>query len=129
MKLKAGPSCSAPKGWGSGSLTPFSLSQGRKIFLPGVFPLGAEQCQPGGWNNADKIKLFFLPILCSQVFCSTVLLKFLKGAPELSQSCFCSWIVVSWLIFVGGWRLGSPRPPFWQQYLLFYVCASQGEEF
>ena len=40
------------------------------------------------------MKLFFFPFLCgySQLFCSSFLLKFLKCASELSQSCFCSWI-------------------------------------
>ena len=69
---------------------PFSLSQERKIFPAGEFPFGDEQCQPRCWGDAGKIKWFFIPILYSQVFSSTVLLKFLKWAPELSQSCFCS---------------------------------------
>lgn len=36
----------------------------------------------------------------SQVFCSTVLLKFLKWTPELSQSCICQWIDDELLIFL-----------------------------
>lgn len=44
----------------------------------------------------QRVKLFFLPLLCSDsgMSCSNVLLKFLKQTPDLSQSCFCSWIVV-----------------------------------
>lgn len=69
---------------------PFSLSQERNIFPAREFPFGDDQCQPGCWGDAGKIKRFFIPISCSQVFSSTVLLKFLKWAPELSQNCFCS---------------------------------------
>ena len=69
---------------------PFSLFQERKIFPAGEFPFGDDQCQPGCRGDAGKIKRFFIPILYPQVFSSTVLLKFLKWAPEPSQSCFCS---------------------------------------
>lgn len=57
--------------------------------------LGTEQCQPGEWE-ASNMKLFFRHFSCgySQVLCSTVLLKLLQWALELSQSYFHSWIVV-----------------------------------
>lgn len=64
--------------------------------LTGEFPLSTEQCWLGRWNDAGKMKLFFLPFLCSysQIFCSRVLLKFFKWTPELSQSCFYSQTAV-----------------------------------
>ena len=67
---------------------PFPLGE---LFLAGEFPLGTEQCQPGGWSDAGKMKLFFLQFLCSyaKAFCSTVLQKFIKWDPELSQSWSC----------------------------------------
>ena len=47
-------------------------------------PLGAEQCWPGSWGDAGKMKLFSLLFLYSysQEFCSTVLLKLLKWIPK-----------------------------------------------
>lgn len=56
----------------------------------GEFLLGDEQCQLRGGNDAGKMKLSFLSflcvlvsrlfcfVLCCNVLCSTVLLKFLK---------------------------------------------------
>lgn len=57
--------------------------------------LGTEQCQPGEWE-AGNMKLSFRHFSCgySQVLCSTVLLKFLQWALEISQSYFHSRIVV-----------------------------------
>lgn len=59
------------------------------------FTLGAEQCHLGGWDDAGKMKLSFIPFLSgySQVF-SPVWLKFLKWTSQLSQSCFSSWIAI-----------------------------------
>lgn len=39
--------------------------------LSGELPFGAEQCQPGGYDDGGKMKMFFLPFLCSysRVFC------------------------------------------------------------
>lgn len=60
------------------------------LFLAWEFSLGAEKCQFGGRDDAGKIKLFFLPFLCgySQVFCSIVLLRFLKWISVVSQAVF-----------------------------------------
>lgn len=57
--------------------------------------LGTEQCQPGEWE-AGNMKLSFRHFSCgySQVLCSTVLLKFLQWALEISQSYFHSRIIV-----------------------------------
>ena len=80
---KVGPSCGAPKGWRSWPLIPLSPFQQRE------FPPDAEQGQPGAGRMQNKAVLPFL-YRYSQVFCSTVLLKFLKWTPELSQYYFYS---------------------------------------
>lgn len=66
-------------------------------FWAGESSRGAEQCWPGGWDDAGRINLFLLPFLWddSQVsFSSAALLKLLEWAPELPHSYFCSWIAV-----------------------------------
>ena len=64
------------------ALAPYSASLSQKEGLsPAVeFPLGIEQRQLGGWGEAGTVKLpsFFLCVVFSRVFCSTVLLKFCK---------------------------------------------------
>lgn len=47
---------------------PIFLSWRGKLFLAGKFPLGAEQCQLGGWDDSSKSRLFF-------PFC-TVIIKY-----------------------------------------------------
>ena len=93
---KAGSSCSDLKGWGSCLFTPLSLFSSGKLFLAGEVPHGDEQCWLGGWDDAGKMKLFFLLFSCgySHVLCPIVLLNFLKWTPVLSQSWFSSWIAV-----------------------------------
>lgn len=57
----------------------FLHRKGNSFYLDSS-PLGVEQCWPRRWDDASKIKLFFVPILHGyfQKFGSTVLLKFLK---------------------------------------------------
>lgn len=54
---------------------PSLLSQQGELFLAEEFPLSAEQCLLGEWNDGGTLLL-----LCDypQVFGSTMLLKFLK---------------------------------------------------
>lgn len=85
-----------PKGWGSMSLTLFSFLS-RRTLSSWELPLGAELCQPGEWDYAGKMKLFFPFRFCAVIlrfFFSTVLLKPIKWTHELFQSCFCSWVAV-----------------------------------
>lgn len=49
----------------------------------------------------------------SQIFCSTVLLNFLKYTPVLFHSWFCSSRGGKLLIFVKGQKLGSSTLPPW----------------
>lgn len=67
------------------SVPPFLV---RELFLAGQFPLRAEQCQRGEWDDATRSHLPSLLVGYSWAFCSTVLLKFLMWVLELSQSCF-----------------------------------------
>lgn len=75
-----GPVFSALKGWevDCSPHSPFA----REPFLVEKFPLGTEQGSLGGWHDAGKMKLVPHPPTplygYSQVFCFTVLLKFLK---------------------------------------------------
>ena len=75
------------------------------------FPLGAKEFWLREWDDASKIKLFFLPqCIYSQVFCSTVFdeVSYVdsRDLPELflfTGSCL--------LVFCGGkgeWRMRSP---------------------
>lgn len=57
-ETKAGPSCSAMKGWGSWLFT--QLWQGEP-FLAGKFPLGTEQYWFEGQDDAGKMKLSSFP--------------------------------------------------------------------
>ena len=59
----------------------------KELFLIEEFPLSAEQRLLGGWMMGGITLLY----THSWGFCCTVLLKFPKWTPELSQSCFCSW--------------------------------------
>lgn len=90
------PSCvpvQCPRKVGRWPLTLPPPSQGGEHFLAGKFILDAEQSRPGVGRHR-RVKLSFLPFLCSsQTLCSTVLLAFLKQTPELSQRCFCSWML------------------------------------
>lgn len=86
-EIEVGPSCSAQR---LGKLVahpalPFLV---RKLFLAGKFPLDAEQYWLGKWDDTGKKRLFSLLVPYTQGFCSTVLLKFLKRTPELSQCLF-----------------------------------------
>ena len=74
-EIEAGPFCGALKGWGSWSLTFLFLSSLGELFLAGQFPLGAEQCWLGGYDDAGRTKLssfsfrvvilgFFVPRRC-----------------------------------------------------------------
>lgn len=86
-----------------------------KSSCTGEFPLCNEQSWPGGWDGTDKMELFFPPILCCYLkfvvlFCFvffSVLLKLLKGTPELSQNWFCLYIDVKcWPLWENvGWGL------------------------
>ena len=96
-ETEVGHSGSASKGWGSLSFTLLSLSWCGKLFLLffGELALGAEQCWSVGWVDAENMTLFFLLLSWnySQLFCSIVLLKFLKWTPELPErEIFCSQI-------------------------------------
>lgn len=73
-ETEVGPLCIAPKSWRCWLFNPFSLYLREKLFFAGEFPLGTEQCWPGGWDDVGKVKLFFLLFLYSysQVFCSTL---------------------------------------------------------
>ena len=56
-----------------------------------LYYVGTEQCLLEGWDDAGKMNLSSLLVwLVSSCFYLTVLLRFLKWTPELSQSCFCS---------------------------------------
>lgn len=79
--MEVGPSCSTPKGWGS---------WGGELFLAGSSLLALSNAVMGDGMLRAKWN-FFLPflIIYFQVFCCMGLLKFLKWALELSQSCFC----------------------------------------
>lgn len=46
-----------PERLGSCLLIPLSLSQCGKVFSAGEFPLGTEQCWPGGQDDVNKMKL------------------------------------------------------------------------
>lgn len=69
-----------------------SLSEG-SFFLAGEFCLIVDRCWPRRWGDTDKLKLLIFPccvaILVCLFVCSTVLLKFPKWTPELSQKCLC----------------------------------------
>lgn len=67
-EAEVSPLCIAPNGW-HWSLTPLSLSRWKDLFLAGKFPLGTERCQPGEWNFAGKVKLFFLFCVFILRFC------------------------------------------------------------
>lgn len=85
--------CAVPlHGWES-QIAHTALPFLTRSFLAGTFPLGTEQCQLEGPVNKGKMKLSFF-------FSWAVLLKFLKWAPGLSQSCICLQITVQLLIFV-----------------------------
>lgn len=57
-----------PNFWVSWSLTHSPFPRKGISFQLGV-PFGDDQCQPGCWGDAGKIKaVFFIPISCSQVF-------------------------------------------------------------
>lgn len=93
-----------PKRLGNLVTHPTILSLQGELLLAVRFILGTEQCWPGGWDDTVKMKLFFLPHFgYSQISCSTVLLKFLKWAPELSQrAVFVCEQLSNCLYLVGG---------------------------
>lgn len=92
-EAEVSPLCIAPNGW-HWSLTPLSLSRWKDLFLAGKFP--RYWAVPAWGMKFCRQSEAVLPLLCvySQVLCSTVLLKFLKWTPVLSQSYFCSWITI-----------------------------------
>lgn len=79
-----------PRKVGSWPLTLLQLARGGELFLAGKLIVDAEQSWPEGRDDACKMKLFFLPFLCSssQIFCSAVLLTLRKQTLELSQRYF-----------------------------------------
>lgn len=91
-----------PKRLGMLLLPILSLSWQRELFLAGKFPLGAELV-----NGMMQAKWS-----CSSFSFYAVIPRCFIALSCWNQTCFCLWIAVS-LIFVGGWKLGSPTSPSW----------------
>lgn len=65
-------------------------------FLAGLSCLAVSLAGQGEWDDADKMKQYFLSFLSSsQVSCFALLLR-LNWTPEISQSCFCSSKIIFW---------------------------------
>lgn len=78
-------SCAMPWKTGASDPLPFCLLPSRGPSQSEECLPGAEQCWPGAWGDAGRMKLFSLLFLCSysQEFCSMVRLKLLKWTPKL----------------------------------------------
>lgn len=125
-ETEVGPSYTIPKVYGrylfAHPSPPLPLRE--ELSWAGKFLLGAVQCRLLGWDYAGRRQWFFLPFSCgcSQVFCSTVLLKFLKWAPRAIL--VCGQLSNYWSLLedeAGGLNLG------WWWYLLiegniFHFC-------
>ena len=96
---KSGLSCRAPKSGEAGHIL-LSFSGQRELVIVGQF-----LCQSGVWDDANKMKLFFLPFLYSYShFCSIMLLKFLT---ELSN-CWSLWRDGGWGLLLCHFGLFPP---------------------
>ena len=62
-ETKEGPSCGTLKGQDSWLLIPTISFPARGALSSWVCPLGTKQCWLGEWNDAGKIKLFYIPLL------------------------------------------------------------------
>ena len=72
---------------GSSPHSPFSREETLSSW---GYPSALSNAGFGGYIYIGKMKLFFLPFLCSysQGLCPTMLLKFFKCTPELSKTVF-----------------------------------------
>lgn len=81
--------------WKAGRLAACLLLLFQENFLAGLSGLAVSLAGQGEWDDADKMKQYFLSFLSSQVSCFALLLR-LNWTPEISQSCFCSCRIIFW---------------------------------
>lgn len=65
-------------------------------FLAGLSRLAPSLAGQGECDDAGKMKWYFLFFLSSSQVSCFALYSRLNWTPEISQSCFCSWVIIFW---------------------------------
>ena len=65
-------------------------------FLAGLSRLAPSLAGQGECDDAGKMKWYFLSFLSSSQVSCFALYSRLNWTPEISQSCFCSWVIIFW---------------------------------